>query len=303
MSLHVLDSGLATRVVDFGRPASRSLGVPVGGAADRAALALGNALAGNAAPTPALEICLKGPVLRAEAQVAGVLFGAPFSITSSRQTLKAGTTFTMSAGEELRIGGAADGLCAYLCIRGGLQVPKILESSSALEPIKPGDTIPCPAGSLGRRFFPPEVSDELREGRHFLRTLPGLQAASFDEAAFYAEEFVVTPAMDRMGIRLEGGAFDLPPGELVSEPVSPGTVQVTGNGQCIVLGVDGQTIGGYPKIAQVIQADQDHLAQLRPGDRLRFRKVTLVEATGFYRQRQAFIETWGRRALNSLDGC
>src|SRR5437764_11150571 len=103
MSLHVLEPGLQTQVVDYGRPGCRSLGVPVGGAADRWSLALGNALVGNAPDAAALEITLAGPTLQAEAQIAAVLFGAPFDITSDRQRLQAGKTFTLQPGDILRI--------------------------------------------------------------------------------------------------------------------------------------------------------------------------------------------------------
>ncbi len=79
---------------------------------------------------------------------------------------------------------------------------------------------------------------------------------------------------------------------MVSEPVCPGSVQVTRDGQCIILGVDGQTIGGYPKIAQVISADLDVFGRLRPGDRVAFRRVTLAEAEALYRERQARLREW-----------
>src|SRR5262245_53121178 len=119
MSLVVLDPGLASRIVDLGRPRSRSLGVPVGGAADAASLVLGNGLVGNPPGTPSLEITLKGPILRAEARIGCVLFGAPFELGSARQTLRAGRTFTLDADEELHIGGATRGMRAYLCVVGG----------------------------------------------------------------------------------------------------------------------------------------------------------------------------------------
>src|SRR5207248_11220518 len=90
--------------------------------------------------------------------------------------------------------------------------------------------------------------------------------------------FRVTAAGNRMGLRLQGEALPVPAREMVSEPVCPGSVQVTRDGQCIVLGVDGQTIGGYPKVAQVIGADLDKLGQLRPGERIDFERVTLEEA-------------------------
>src|SRR5262245_64510422 len=97
-TLTVLDPGLCTLVVDAGRPRSRRLGVPVGGAADRASLAIGNALVGNAPDSAALEVCLIGPKLVADAPLACVLFGAPFALHTDRRTLTAGTTFTLQPG-------------------------------------------------------------------------------------------------------------------------------------------------------------------------------------------------------------
>jgi len=104
--LKLLSPGLYTLVVDFGRPRSRSLGVPVGGAADRRSLALGNALVGNLPDAAALEICFAGPTLVATAPLAGVVFGAPFDLATGRRPLAAGRTFTLDAGEELRRHGA-----------------------------------------------------------------------------------------------------------------------------------------------------------------------------------------------------
>src|SRR5207247_11457919 len=107
--------------------------------------------------------------------------------------------------------------------------------------------------------------------------LEGPQAAWFHADDFYDQQFTVTPASNRMGLRLQGEPLPFPTRELVSEPVCPGAVQVTRDGQCIVLGVDGQTIGGYPKIAQVINADLDKLGQLRQGERIRLLRVYMEE--------------------------
>jgi 5-oxoprolinase (ATP-hydrolysing) subunit C len=125
-----------------------------------------------------------------------------------------------------------------------------------------------------------------------LRVLDGAQADWFRGEGFYAGSFVVAPASNRMGIRLSGSPLQPPAREMLSEPVCPGTVQVTRDGQCIVLGVDGQTIGGYPKIAQVVGADLDALGQLRPGDGVVFRRVTLAEAEALHRERQARLREW-----------
>src|SRR5205807_8584373 len=125
-----------------------------------------------------------------------------------------------------------------------------------------------------------------------LRIIAGAQREWFDLADFYAHEFTVSPTSNRMGLRLEGKPLALPDRDLVSEPVCPGAVQVTRDGQGIVLGVDGQTIGGYPKIAQVIGADLDLLGQLRPGATLSFRSVSLEQATQKFRERQAYCHEW-----------
>jgi allophanate hydrolase subunit 2 len=95
-----------------------------------------------------------------------------------------------------------------------------------------------------------------------------------------------------MGLRLKGTPLARKPGELLSEAVAPGAVQVTNDGLPVVLGVDGQTIGGYPKVAHVIRADLDRLGQLRPGDRVQFVRVSPEEAEAAARKRAAFLREW-----------
>ena len=302
MSLHVVDPGWATRVVDGGRPRTRSLGVPVGGAADRAAWMLANALVGNPPATPALEIALKGPVLRADAEIAAVVFGAPFLLHSVRQPLQAGHTFTLSPGEELHIGGTPRGMRAYLCVPGGIRSPAILGSHSGLANLQRGQLLPCDSSRMRARFVGPECPfPELSSSRR-LRVLAGPQADWFAEPGWYDQTFAVTPASNRMGLRLQGAALAVSDREMVSEPVCPGAVQVTNDGQCIILGIDGQTIGGYPKIGQVIRADLDALGQMRPGDQVHFQRVELADAIAQNRQRQTVVHEWLTRLSVSLAG-
>jgi antagonist of KipI len=293
MTLRLLTPGLCTLVVDYGRPASRSLGVPVGGAADRWSLALGNALVGNPPSTAALEFGLAGPVVQAQGDVACVVYGAPFTLTSDRQPLAAGKTFTLSPGEELRIGGACTGMRAYLCVPGGFHFPKILSSRSSLGPLSADLELPCAPSRLGARFIRP--TPVWNQDPCVLHALDGAQVEWFQMDAFYPQAFRVSQQSDRMGLRLEGQPLVPPHRELTSEPVCPGAVQVTRDGQCIVLGVDGQTIGGYPKIAQVISADLDKLGQLRPGDRIRFRRVRIEEAESIYHRKQLELKEWMAR--------
>jgi len=298
MSLVVLEPGLASRIVDAGRPRSRSLGVPVGGAADYRSFALGNSLIGNPPATPALEVTLKGPRLRAECDVACVVFGAPFELHCDREA-RAGQSFTLHSGEQLHIGGAPSGARAYLCVRGGFDVPSILQSRSALETLRGGETLACRASRIEPRYCP-EVMPTFRDEWPIM-ALPGLQAPWFDDTEFYGQTFLVTPASNRMGLRIQGNPLTMPDREMVSEPVAPGAVQVTRDGQCIVLGVDGQTIGGYPKIAHVLQASLNSLGQVRPGQRLRFVKVDMPAAVRLNREYRDELRQWTTRLRVSLD--
>jgi antagonist of KipI len=129
--------------------------------------------------------------------------------------------------------------------------------------------------------------------------LPGPQANWFDNA-FFSQAYRVTPASNRMGVRLDGPTLDPPKRELVSEPVAPGAVQITNDGRPIVLGVDGQTIGGYPKIAHVIAADLDRLGQLRPGDEVRFVRVSENDAEAAAAERRGELRKWLRRVAVAI---
>jgi 5-oxoprolinase (ATP-hydrolysing) subunit C len=308
MTLRVIDPGLCTLIVDHGRPRTRSLGVPVGGAADRTALALGNALVGNAPDAPALEFSLAGPTLETDTPLACVVFGPPFDVSRDGVPIRGGETFTLQPGQVLKIAGSPFGARGYLCVAGGLQSQRILESHSGLEPLRAGAEIACASATIHGRFVAPDIGLVQRfltappaEGQT-IRVVTGAQADWFHTADFYAQAFTVSPASNRMGLRLQGKPLALPDRELVSEPVCPGAVQVTRDGQCIVLGVDGQTIGGYPKIAQVTSADLDLVGQLRPGNRLRFAEVSIEGATRLYREQQAELGQWAARLRAALGG-
>jgi antagonist of KipI len=253
-------------------------------------LALGNGLVGNPPDTAALEITLAGPRVRAECELACVLFGAPFPILSDRRRLSSGTTFTLGPGEELSIAATPRGMRGYFCVAGGLGGKTVLHSKSSLDALVVGTELACACGMIASRFIRP--TPHWNRDPYTLRVLDGPQADWFQPNAICDQPFRISEESNRMGLRLEGEPVLVPDRELTSEPVSPGAVQVTANSQCIVLGVDGQTIGGYPKIAQVISADLDKLGQLRPGDRIRFRRVSLEDAEIIYRQKQLELCEW-----------
>jgi 5-oxoprolinase (ATP-hydrolysing) subunit C len=311
MTLRVLDPGLCTLVVDLGRPHGRSLGVPVGGAADRTSLALGNALVGNPPDAAALELSLLGPTLEAGCELACVVHGAPFRIVNDLHKLEAGKTFTLRPGELLQIRETPEGARGYLCVRGGLQMPLVLGSRSGLRPLRAGEELACSPAATRARFFRHRFSWEQEREKlpgwgpaRVLRILPGAQSDWFPPEALVApSRFRVSSASNRMGLRLQGPPLPVPDRELLSEPVCPGAVQVTHDGQCIILGVDGQTIGGYPKVAQVISADLDLVGQLRPGEEVLFSPVSLAEAERLYRAKEEELAAWVTRVRAASDCC
>jgi biotin-dependent carboxylase-like uncharacterized protein len=288
--IEVLRAGLCDLVVDQGRPGRGALGVPAGGAADPDALAAANLLVGNEAAAAGLEITLSGPRLRFPAGGVAALTGARFVATrSSGASVAWNETLVLAAGETLSLRQAADGGRCWLAVRGGLTVPPVMGSRSTFLPagfgghcgraLQVGDVLPVGAG-VGEvrllRVHPPATGG----AAGCLRVVAGPQVAQFDDAglaAFFGGRFRVDAASDRRGLRLTGAQVTHRRDELPSQGVLPGAIQVPPDGQPIILGWDGPVTGGYPVIAGVIAADGPRLAQLKPGDAVRF--VTIeVEA-------------------------
>ena len=286
MSLIVIDPGLSTTVQDAGRIGYREWGVPVGGAFDRGAAGLANALVGNPPDCAVLELTLIGGVYQADGPLALAMAGAPMEARvlapdGSERDLQLSLSWSLRAGERLILGRAIEGARTYLAVRGGWQTRVRLGSRSSEERLRAGDVLPADPGSIPTRrpaepSWPPPAAEPFR-------ILDGPDALPSDPAnapsGFWSDRrFRVGSRSDRMGLRLEGEpvAIVSPPDRL-SAPVAPGAVQVAG-GQLIVLGVACGTMGGYPHVAHVISADLDRLGQLRPGESIRFRRVTLDEA-------------------------
>ncbi|XEC93489.1 biotin-dependent carboxyltransferase family protein [Paenibacillus tarimensis] len=233
----------------------------------------------------------------------------------------------LKRGAVLSLGRAAIGCRAYIAVAGGITVPQVMGSRSTDaraglggaggRPLAAGDTIPCgEAGDLpplaaalaaalsararveGRRdwaaplwFAPPRAYGGAGADGIVLRAMPGAESGQFSEAAraaFYREPFRAAPASDRMGCRLTGPMLErVSREELLSHGVAPGAVQVPPGGNPIILGADCQTTGGYPKIAHVAHADLPLLAQVKPGDYVRFRRITVAEAQRLDQEREA----------------
>jgi antagonist of KipI len=279
-------------VQDLGRPGHAALGLPAGGALDRLALAVGNALVGNPAGAAALEWGVGAGEIRFERDTRLALTGAtPRALLDGRRA--AGyETLLARTGSLLGIEGVADGAWLYIAVGGGIVVPPVLGSRATY--------LPARLGGLGGRFLvsgdrlpvgrpervpPPglRAPDDLMlpGGTDLIGILPGPERPAAGDAGWrrvLEAEFRIA-AVSRMGYRLEGPrlTLDLPP-ELASAPTCPGTVQAPAGGTPIVLMPDGPTVGGYPRLAVVATAELGRLAQRRPGNTVRFRELAIEEA-------------------------
>jgi antagonist of KipI len=325
--LEVLEPGLLSTVQDAGRPGFAYLGVPVSGACDPLGLAVANLLLGSPPGTPALEMTLAGPTLRAEEDCVVAIAGADLEARLDGAPFPPGGSRLLRAGASLRFGPARRGARAYLALTGGISVPPVLGSASTYLPARLGG-IEGRALQVGDRLVPGRRGDLGAAGRswptgasrqqvasHRLRLLPGPHPEAFAEGAFkvlLASEWRVHHRSDRTGLRLtlpvdgEGGragqrttalSSGRLAGEMVSQPMTWGAVQVPPDGEPIVLQADHQTIGGYPVLAVVIRADRTILGQLAPGERVRLVPATIDDAQRAYREQLARL----RRVAAQLD--
>lgn len=298
--LEILACPAPASVQDLGRHGYRHFGVPLSGALDPLALRLANALAGNPQGAAALELRLAGPRLRAVAPVRvalGHVGGRIDRGDGSSALLPAWQSATLAAGDELRLG-AVDGGVGYLAVAGGIAVPAVLGSRSAYAraglgiSVGAGTLLPVGEADLSGpdlTVSPPPTFDADAP----VRVIPGPQAEAFSaeaHATLVDATYTVTREADRMGLRLAGPRLAHTAGaDIVSDAVTPGAIQVPGDGQPIVLLADCQTVGGYAKIATVIAADLPRLGRLLPGDSLRFCVTDAAGALAARREQEAWL--------------
>ena len=311
ITLHFRKPGLQTTVQDLGRPGYQARGVPIGGALDQTAARVANWLVGNALGEPVLEITYSGPELTISGACQLALTGADLAARLNGQPVPRYQTVSVEAGATLTFGRLVAGCRAYLAVGGAWQVRPWLGSRSALPPaaaatpdsfIRKGSSLRIQAQTFVIPRVAPAALVPTLPSHVRVRALPGPEFGEFSALAigyFFSRDYQLTPEASRMGYRLHGPAPVEPrPGrELISSGTVPGTVQVTSAGQPVLLLADAQTTGGYYRLATVISADLDAVAQLKPGDTLAFALVSLEEAqAALLAQRQQWA------ALESLHG-
>lgn len=309
---------MQTTVQDLGRPLHLRQGIPGGGAMDRVACRVANMLVGNDDGAAVIEATLMGPAIEFAADTLIAICGGNLEPSIEGTSIPLWHSVLAPSGTTLRFGRASLGCRAYVAFAGGIDVPIVFGSRATYlraefggyegRALRAGDTLPLGepnvmarqiassfAGdahtfrvakwSAGATLRPPyaDVAPvRLMEGAH-----TSLLTADSRERLFTGR-FRVSSSSDRMGYRLSGEALSLTkPIELLSEAVTFGTMQLPPGGEPIVLMADAQTTGGYPRIGEVASVDLPLIAQLKPGDFVRFRPISLADAQALYLAQEA----------------
>jgi antagonist of KipI len=301
MPIHVKSPGPLTTFQDLGRYGYSHLGISPAGAADQVSFRVANLLVGNNENAPALEMTMIGATLEFEERAIVAITGAECDCKLGADAVPNKTAIEIPPGGVLRCGGMRTGVRAYLAVQGGFDVRQVMGSASTHIGGRFG-------GLDGRKL---KVGDELRVRLHggkqrtlkhsaldalfgtTIRVTRGSQQEWFGPEAYdrlFSRAYSVSEQSDRTGLRLKGEPMrPREQAQLITDGNPLGGIQVPQDGQPIVLFVDQQTTGGYPKIASVIMADMHRVGQLRPRDEVRFAEVTIPQAIELLRQQEQLL--------------
>ncbi|WP_299677516.1 biotin-dependent carboxyltransferase family protein [uncultured Roseobacter sp.] len=300
-TMNILSAGPALSLQDLGRSGYLAKGLTRGGAADLRALHEGAALLGQTADRTAVEMMGFGGTFETDADTVVALTGAEMMATLDGAPLIWNASHALPAGAKLVIGGVRTGTYGYLHVAGGFDTPINMCGRSAHLTagigalLQAGDSLPITAGHARPGLL---LVPETRLAGGDIRMVPSFQSALFSEetrARFCDTRFRRDPRANRQGVRLdmEGDGFHADGGlSIVSEVITPGDIQVTGDGAPYVLMCESQTTGGYPRIGTVIPSDLPKVAQAPVGAELRFELISLEDAIA--------IETRARAEIKSL---
>jgi len=292
-ALHVLECGPAVTVQDAGRVGYLGQGVSRSGAADVLALAEGAALIGQGCDVAALEMAGFGGRFMAEGPLRFALTGAQMRADVDGMALAWNAVHRLETGQVLTIGAATVGVFGYLHVGGGVDTPKVLGSRATHlaagfgQRLEAGQTL-----ALGRDTQPDRLGLMLDGDARFeggtLRYVDSPQSDLFAEAErirFQSEVFTRDARSNRQGLRLNRpsqGYASQAGLSILSDMISPGDIQMTGDGAPYILMADCQTIGGYPRIGTVLPCDMPRAAQAAAGAALSFQRIELAEAAGLH---------------------
>jgi biotin-dependent carboxylase-like uncharacterized protein len=314
-AFEVIGPGILTTIQDLGRYGFSQFGVPPSGALDTFSPRVGNLLVGNGEEEACLEITLIGLKIKALREIVVAITGGDLSPTLNGEPLEMWRTHLLVEGDVMAFKKVEAGCRAYLSMSGGFVVPKVMGSSSTYlsgnfggfegRKLRRGDIlhtldISSPMDKLGFRFprdWIPSLDKEV-----LLRVIPGPQDGHFTEKGFQtfcSSPYQVSPQCDRMGVRLEGPKIERRSDveeSIISEGLTPGAIQVPGDGKPIIILTELVT-GGYTKIAAIISTDLPKVAQLKPGDQVRFKPVSLEESHNLLKEQEEKLKEFKKIIL------
>ena len=296
----VLRSGINTTFQDKGRFHMQHLGVTPGGSMDLKSFSIANALVGNALDEGVLEFAYQGPLLKlikGRTRIA-ITGDVHFQIIkSNKETIngECNKTYVLEQEDQIDILATKQSAYGYMGLEGGFDVKHFCKSVSILsraqigpnkgKKIKVDDKINIKINSKNIKNFYAKVP---KKNENTIRVLKGPQFDYFSEESqkyFFSKEYKISNLTDRMGMRLEGAIMkNIVDTNIRSEGITKGAIQVPADGQPIILLTDYPTIGGYPKIANVISADYNLLIQKTPGEKISFKLIKLHEAEQLYKE-------------------
>ncbi len=301
MSIQIISPGALTTVQDYGRVGYGEIGFSPSGAVDNESMELANILVGNEMGEAVLECTIIGPTIHFTRDNVIAITGAFMSPKVNDREIPMNKAVTVKAGEDLSLGVAATGCRSYIAFAGGLQIKECYGSKST--------NMKCVIGGYCGRAL--KANDEIEfanpvaqmEGveKHFhkqleaiasprsIRVIMGPQDDYFTQEGiktFLSSPYKLTNDSNRMACKLSGTVIaSKKTTDIISDGISLGSIQVSSNGQPMIMLSDRQTTGGYAKIATVISTDIPGIAQCKPGDSVRFKSITLETAHILYKQR------------------
>ena len=302
MSIKVLKAGFQDLIQDMGRFGNTHMGISPSGAADNISFRIGNLLLDNDINDPGIEITLFGGSYYFNKNAIIVLTGSEFTSTIDGKIISFSKPVSVKTGQTLSISQTTNGARCYLCIKGGFQVPRTLNSTSTHilskiggfdgRSLKKKDEILF--SNSNNQNFNKNKNFHIDNDRSVLRVTKGLQYDLFDSSnknLFFNEKFAVTHNSNRMGLRITGpNIYCKQSKDILTEGIPLGAIQIPGDGDSIISFVAHQTTGGYPKIANVIAADFHKVGQLKPGDKFLFKLVSIKEAESLYFKQERSLE-------------
>jgi len=292
-ALEILHGGAFTTIQDLGRRGYQRFGTPTAGAMDLTSLRLANRLVQNDEGQACLEITFVGLRLVALRDLVIAITGGDLTPKVDGSPLSMWQTVSVRENSQISFTGVRDGIRSYLSVAGGIQVPEIMGSKSTYiragiggfegRPLKKGDRLRIGRQRSGlslcriKEVFIPRYG-----GKWKTRVIMGPQDDYFSKQGietFTSSEYTITPQSDRMGYRLQGPVIEhREDADIISDATCLGSIQVPGHGFPFILLADRQTTGGYPKIATAISVDLYNLGQAKPGDKIQFSPINVIEA-------------------------